>query len=280
MANLTIIDGHNWLFRAFYGVPQAARTRSGVQVNAVYGFFAFLRLVVSAWPDNMVFVVFDSETGIAGKRDVRADYKHGRTYDVSMFEQLPLIKDILDLMGVKWAEHGGFEADDIIASLAAYWAGKNGNVCISSNDFDFVQLIGDCVSLVRSSQGKLVNCDEGFVRMKFGIHPARYVDYLSMTGDKSDNIAGVKGLGPKTAARLLVDYNDIEGIFKAADELPAVIQRKLAGSRDIILANQKFIAMKTDIPYAEFLPESSLLPVRADAVRQKIAVHLAKIGVA
>ena len=273
-SNLTIIDGHNYLFRAFFGVPEAAETKSGIQINAVYGFFAFLRQMAAAYPENKIFVVFDSETGTLDKLEEKEDYKFGRDIDAGMFKQLPYIKQILDLIGIKWVEHPKFEADDVIASLASAW---NGDVYISSNDFDFVQIVSSKISLIRSSGGKLVDCDEKFIKTKFGIYPRQYADYLSMVGDKTDNIVGVKGIGPKTASDLLNRYNDLDGVFGRVMELPRGLQSKLLEGRGIIENNRRFISMKKDIPLGEIVA-SEISKVPNEKVHQKIAVHLKNIG--
>lgn len=278
MSNLTIIDGHNYLFRAFYGVPEAARTKGGTQVNAVYGFFAFMRQIVAAYPQNKLFVVFDSETGIRDKLQEKEEYKDNRVVNTDMFKQLPFIKRILDIMNIKWLEHPRFEADDIIASMAVSWMQKFGSVYISSNDFDFVQMVSDKIYLIRSVQGKLINCDEKFIKQKFNIKPSQYVEYLSLVGDKTDNIAGVAGIGPKTASDLLNQNGNIDKIFEHVYRLPNGIQKKLLDGRDLINQNQKFITMKKDIPDRELLSDE-LPPPIPELVQQKIAIYLNKIGV-
>lgn len=278
MKDLTIIDGHNYLFRAFYGVPEAAKTKQGVQVNAVYGFFAFLRQIVAAYPKNKLFVVFDSETGIQDKLEEKEEYKDNRVVNTDMFKQLPFIKSILDIMNIKWLEHPGYEADDIIASIAVSWTKQTGNVYISSNDFDFVQLVSDKIHLIRSVQGKLINCDANFVKQKFNVKPIQYVEYLSIVGDKTDNIAGVGGIGPKTASYLLNQHYTIDNIFKNISSVSSGIQKKLMAGQDIINKNKKFITMKKDIPEHGLLSED-LPETMPDLIQQKIAIYLNKIGV-
>lgn len=276
--SITIIDGHNYLFRAFYGIPEAARTKSGVQVNAVYGFFADLRKIASEYPKNKIFVVFDSETGIQDKVEENTEYKDNRVVNTDMFKQLPYIKQILDLMNIKWVEHTRYEADDIIASLATNWSSKYGPVYISSNDFDFVQIVSDKIILLRAVQGKFVNCDREFVKNRFGITPEQYVDYLSMIGDKTDNIAGVTGIGPKTASNALSKFNDIKGIFNSITSFPASIQNKLLAGQELIERNQNFIRMKKNLSETEFI--NGVLPdINNELVQQKIATHLQNIGV-
>ncbi len=277
MANLTIIDGHNYLFRAFYGVPMAAQTRRGTRVNAVYGFFAFLRQIVAAYPNNKILVVFDSETGIADKITMHSEYKAARTIDTDMFKQLPYIKKILDLMHIKWIEHPGFEADDIIASMAIYWSEKFGLVNISSNDFDFVQMVSESISLIRSVQGKLINCDVNFVREKFNVIPAQYVEYLSLVGDKTDNIRGVMGIGNKTASDLLTRYGTLDDIYANIPVQSAGIQKRLLSGKETAYNNREFITMRRNIPIGKIM-SAPLLDTDVERIQIKIAIFLDKIG--
>ncbi len=277
MTDLTIIDGHNYLFRAFYGVPDVAQTKSGIQVNAVYGFFAFLRQIANAYPNNKIFIVFDSETGTQDKLRQRQDYKAGRNINTDIFKQLPYIKQILDLMNIKWLEHKKFEADDIIASLAKSWIKDNGSVYISSNDFDFTQLVSDKINLIRSTQGKLIKCDYCFIKTKFGVLPCQYVDYLSLVGDKTDNIAGVMGVGQKTAAMLLNEYTNIKSIFENLDKISNKTMEKLKNNKDHINSNQKFIKMNTDIPIIELL-QNDLPNTQNNIIQQRIGIYINDIG--
>lgn len=278
MSNLTVIDGHNYLFRAFYGVPEAAQTKGGIRVNAVYGFFAFIRQIVAAYPQNKLFVVFDSETGIEDKLEIKTEYKAERPVNTDMFKQLPYIKQILDLMNIKWIEHPSFEADDIIASIATHWSEKIGTCYISSNDFDFVQMVSDKIVLLRAVQGKLINCDDAFIRQKFNIQSTQYVEYLSLVGDKSDNIAGVPGIGKKTASDLLNKYGNLDTVYRKLGELAGGLRKKLTLGQNIVYKNRDFIKMRRQIPLAQILPDV-LLETNTTLIQQKIAIYLDKIGV-
>ena len=276
MKNLIIIDGHNYMFRAFYGVPKVARTKSGQQVNAVYGFFAFLRRTVALLPNHHIFVVFDSETGTDAKHAEMEAYKANRNNDESVFGQLPIIKAILDDMGVKWLEHPDYEADDIIASAAANWMVDNDDVFISSEDMDFVQLLCDRVSLIRSFKGKPFHFDCACAAERLGIPPKMFVDYRALIGDKSDNIRGIPGIGPKTAVELLNQYGDLQNIFSNISDITPGLSNKLASNREIAFKNQKFITMNACIP--DVLPTD--LPMIANhIINQKITALLDKIGI-
>jgi len=268
--NITIIDGHNWMFKSFYGVSSSARTPGGIAVNAVYGFFALLRQISAAYPDNVIFVAFDSETGIADKLAEKSDYKSGRVINTDMFKQLPIIKLILDKMKIAYVEHPKYEADDIIASVAAYWIKFGGRAIIASNDFDFVQMVSNNILLIRNVSGKLVNFDDKICVEKFGIHAAQYVDRTAICGDKSDHIAGVRGIGPKTAAGLLQKFGNLDGVLKNSE--------KLSRAKELALGNRKFIGMNQSIPIKEIWKRSPR-PVSVDAVQTKVSVYLKELGI-
>lgn len=259
--NLTIIDGHNYLFRSFYGVPETATTKSGIKVNAVYGFFAELRKLFDAFPDNHLFVVFDSETGIGDKLDVRPDYKDNRIVNTDMFKQLPIIKQLLEIMNVPFIEHPKYEADDVIASLASQTEGK---VIISSNDFDFIQLVSNKIILLRNAQGKLIDCNIEYINQRFGIEPSQYVDYLSLIGDKTDKIKGVPKVGPKTAVKLL---SNADGISTLSLE-----------HQEIFNQNRKFITMLKDIPFKELWSEP-FQEINKEVIKRKTNDNLKYIGI-
>jgi DNA polymerase-1 len=180
-------------------------------------------------------------------------------------------------MNIPWLEHPKFEADDIIASLATHWAKNNGTVYISSNDFDFTQLVSDKVHLIRTVSGKLINCNHQFVTNKFGITPDQYVDYLSLVGDKTDNISGCTGIGPKTASTLLNTHKNINGIFNNIDTISPNIRDKLMVGRNIIESNKGFIAMNRNIPISEIITDKIPDPWH-DIIQQKIAIHLNDSG--
>ncbi len=278
MSDLTIIDGHNYLFRAFYGVPPFAKSKSGVQVNALYGFFASLRQIVREFPNNKLFVVFDSETGIADKQNIRETYKAGRATNNELFKQLPYIKQILDLMNIQWLEHPGYEADDIIATLATHWSENIGNCYISSNDFDFVQMVSDKIILLRTVQGKLINCDAQFVRQRFNITPEQYIEYMALVGDKTDNISGVPYIGKKIASDLLNEYGNLDNIFNNLDTSNNEIHQRLSWCKNTAYNNREFITMNRHIPICQIL-DGVLPETDSQLIQRKISFYMEQIGI-
>ena len=154
MDKLLIIDGHNYLYRAYYGVPPAAKLPNGQQINAFYGFFSYLRKNISyIQPDN-VLVVFDTETGVKKKLNQNIEYKQNRDYtDTGMFKQLPIIKNALEYIGITYIEDPDNEGDDVIVSVANKES-VNKESFISTQDKDFFQIIEDNIYVLRDEKVK------------------------------------------------------------------------------------------------------------------------------
>lgn len=276
MSNLTIIDGHSYIYGAFYGVPDAAETAGKMRIDAVYGFFVLLRVIVNEFPKNKVFVVFDSKKWFQNKLESKDadDLKDTR----SLIDQQMIIQKLLDKLNIKWVQHSTLKADNIIASLAKYWAENNGTVQISSGDFDFVQLISNNITLARNLHGLITKHDSKFIKEKFGIKPEQYIDYQAMIGDENDDIIGVRGIGPKTASKLLNDYKDIAGIYKNIDKLPKNLGEKLRKNKALVLKNQKNIPMTSNISIKDFL-SGDLPDVDEKQINQNINDLLEDIGI-
>lgn len=209
-----IIDGHNYLFRAYYGVPSSAKLPNGLQVNAYYGFLSLLRKTYEYLKPSDIIVVFDSETGIKEKIRKNSEYKKKRDYsDTRMFEQLPIIKQALDFMSISYIEHNDYEADDVIGSIAKKES-LDSNIYISSQDKDFFQLIEKSISVLRTEKGEIIDYDNSTFQERYGFCSNRYLEYISLLGDPADNIKGVKGIGKKTALKIISQQNDV---FKNID---------------------------------------------------------------
>jgi DNA polymerase-1 len=199
-------------------------------------------------PDN-VLVVFDTETGIQNKLSKNENYKQNRDYtDTGMFEQLPIIKDALDYIGITYVEDPNNEGDDVIASIANKES-KKGESFISSQDKDFFQIVEDNIYVLRDekvksesrySYNQVTYTKEKFFE-KWGFSSQYYLDYLSLKGDPSDNIKGVQGIGKVRASRLVKDYGDIENIILDSNEM------KLLGNENLIRRNKEFLKIEKDL---------------------------------
>ena len=242
-----IIDGHNFLFRGYYGVPIGPVAPNNMPIQAVYGFFALIRNVFSFMNPTHMIIVFDTETGTQSKVQANANYKANRTYPDDIFKQLDVIKRILQLLNINWIEDDNTEADDIIGSYVNFLNAKEGQVYIASNDFDFSQLVFKNVSLLRGHHGDIDILNTEQIIEKFNVHPHQYVDYLALKGDKSDNIQGIEGIGPKHAARLVQTHNNIEGIFDNFSNLAPFYQKKLKNKSEYLLGLREFLRIDTKL---------------------------------
>ena len=204
MNRLLLVDGHNLLFKAFYGVPERLLP-DGTPVHGLIGFIGILRKVIKKTEPSHLLVVFDPEEDYS-RRQQYPQYKANR-HDFgglpdreNPFSQLSGIKQALDNLGIRWVEQSGHEADDMIAS---YTVKSRCQTIIASSDADFFQLVSNQISVFRYRGEKSTTFDEAQIMTRYGVTPARFLEYRALTGDKVDNIPGLKGVGPKTAARIL-----------------------------------------------------------------------------
>lgn len=264
---LLLVDGSNLMFQMFYGMPSRIVNKQGVAIHGVLGFVgAFLRIVGLVEPSH-ILVVFDGEH--ENPRVLLDDqYKANRPDFSAMqeeetpFSQMPYIYDALDHIGVQRLETVQFEADDVIASCALRFWQEGGGVVIASMDSDFFQLVkasscaaNDGIEVLRYRGKQSIVCDWGYVCDRFGVSPDLYCAFKSLVGDTSDNIKGVCGIGPKTAAKLLSRYDSLEEIVAHCYEIkPARIGEALKTGRERLLLNRRLIELGAGVP----------LPVRYD----------------
>ncbi|MBC7104554.1 MAG: DNA polymerase I [Firmicutes bacterium] len=237
---LLLVDGHSLFYRAFHAVPPLA-TRDGVPTNAVFGFTNMLLKVLSQVRPRRVAVAFDCAAPTFRHREFE-EYKANRpTAPPELRLQLPLLKEVLQAMRIPVLELEGYEADDLIGALVAA-AEEAGQEClILTGDSDALQLVSPStkVLLTRKGISVLETYDEARVRERYGVAPGQLPDLRGLVGDASDNIPGVPGIGPKTAARLLREYPDLEEIVRNADRLPSALRERIAAfSRQALLAKR------------------------------------------
>jgi DNA polymerase-1 len=246
--NILIVDGSHYLYRAYYGVPESAKLRSGLQVNAVYGFMAYLRKAVTVLNPSHIFVVFDSETGIENKVQQNDSYKANRDYsDTGMYKQLPIIQNILDYSNIKYMEPADQEADDYIGSLAKYVCNHGFNATIFSNDADFLQLISNNIKVLKVGRKSLEFVDKEIFKTMYGFNTIQYIDYLALKGDSSDNIRGVMGIGPKTAQKFVSDFGNTANIFSNIDNISGKMHDALLKSQNLIKKNLQLIKINSEV---------------------------------
>jgi DNA polymerase-1 len=246
---LAILDGHSLAYRAFYALPADLATPAGQVTNAVFGFTSMLiKLLEDEHPDA-VAVAWDTpeQTFRAEEYD---GYKAQREAAPDLFRsQLPLVKDVLSVLRVEQLEMPGYEADDVIATLADRSAAQGWDVVIVTGDRDAFQLIDDHVTVLYTRRGMsdLVLADARWVEQRYGVPPDRYVDYAALRGDPSDNLPGVPGVGEKTAAKLVSGYGNLEGIYEHLEEQTPKLRKNLAASREQVFLNRRLMTLVADV---------------------------------
>jgi len=219
---LLLVDGHNLLHRAWFGFATRIWIRDkSIDRTGVFGFAALLRKAQEQHASGFeVFVVFDAEDGSRARAERDSQYKAQRVApDPGLIDSLPLVKNALDHCGVRWIEQAGCEADDVIATLTTQARTGQRPVDVMSTDKDYIQLLADGgVRLLNSGMAWERRYTTGaHIAPRYGVQAEQWADYRALTGDPADNIPGLRGVGPRTAARLLERGRRLENI--PADEL-------------------------------------------------------------
>lgn len=245
---LVLIDGHSLLHRAYHAFPKNLTTSSGELVNAVYGFARMFLAVVKELSPDYLAVAFDRPEPTF-RHKTFAGYKSQRPpTPKELVDQIDLVKEVVKAFGVPIFEKKGYEADDIIGTLVA--RANKLEVLIVTGDRDMLQLVsGNQVKVYfpqqRFSQAQLFN--EAEVKRQYRLSPGQLVDLKALTGDPSDNIPGVPGIGPKTSIELLMNYHSLEKIFENLGEVRETIAEKLKKKRKIAMLSKKLAKIETNV---------------------------------
>lgn len=221
---IALIDGYGFVFRAYHSLPPLTRN-DGTPVGAVFGFTNMLIKLLASLDVSHVAVVFDSGSKTF-RNDIFPDYKANRPpCPEDLVPQFSIVREAAESLNLAILEKIGFEADDIIATLAKKYSADGDTVLIVSSDKDLMQLIDDRVSMYDAMKNKMITAKE--VEEKFFVTPDKVLDVLSLMGDASDNVAGVRGIGPKTAAELIKQFGNLENIFINLDQIKQEKRRQL-----------------------------------------------------
>lgn len=250
MSNKTflIIDGSNFLFRAYHALPPLT-TRSGRPTGAIRGVITMFQKLLDSFDPAYVAVTFDAKSK-SFRSDIYADYKaHRPPMPDDLREQIAPLMDVVDLMGLPRLIIDGIEADDVIATLSIEAKEKGFNVIIASSDKDLAQLVDDQIKMYDGM--KNVMLDREGVFEKHGVYPESIRDYLTLMGDKADNIPGVEGVGPKTAAKWLAEYQTLDGILANAEQIKGKVGERLRNSFEQIELSKQLttLVMDAELPY-------------------------------
>ncbi len=241
---LVLVDGSSYLFRAYHALPDL-QTSDGLHTGAVRGVIGMLRKLAKDYPHSPIAVVFDAK-GKTFRNDLYPQYKANRPPMADdLAEQIEPIHQIIRAMGLPLLIVPGVEADDVIGTLAAQATEERRDTVISTGDKDMAQLVSDHVTLVNTMTD--TRLDRHGVIEKFGVPPERIVDYLALMGDPIDNIPGVDKVGPKTAAKWLHQYGNLEGVLAAADQIKGKVGENLRAVRDQLALSRDLTRIKCDV---------------------------------
>ncbi len=209
---LYLLDGSSYIYRAYYGIRDLA-TSGGMPTNAVFGFSRMLLTLLQEHSPEYLAVVFDRPRDETFRREIYPEYKANRdAMPEDLVPQIPYIRKILQALTIPVLEAPGFEADDVIATLARRSAAEGIRVTVVTGDKDLMQIVNDKICLLDTMKGSCSGPQE--VLERFGVPPERVPDVLGLAGDTSDNIPGIPGIGEKTAAKLVKQFGSLEGVLR------------------------------------------------------------------
>ncbi|MBN1794576.1 MAG: DNA polymerase I [Candidatus Omnitrophica bacterium] len=249
MKRLFLIDGNSFCYRAYYAIREL-RTREGVPTNAIYGFFTMLRKLLNDEAPDYIGCAFDLK-GPTFRHKAYEDYKsHRKPMPDELVMQLDAIKELLAILRIPIFEKEGFEADDVLATLATRFASRTLEVFIVTGDKDMLQLVNTKIKIYNTHKEGLIY-DEEAVREHFGVEPAQIVELIALAGDPSDNIRGVSGIGQTTAAKLIGEFRSLEHLYSNLDAVRSdSLREKLKKSRDDAWLSRELATCDTGVDIA------------------------------
>lgn len=243
---LILVDGTCVLYRAYFAIKNLS-TKTGQPTNAVFGFVRMLHQIEEMWTPTHLAVIFDG--GLPKERtDLFKEYKAQRPpMPDALRQQIQVVEEYLNRAQVVWLRQEGQEADDLIASMATWAEPEADEILIVTSDKDMYQLVNEKIRVIPVS-GKNSPLGPEDILLKTGVGPSQIVDWLALVGDSSDNIEGVPGVGPKTAANLLDQYGSIDRLLSHLDKLVnEKLRRSLQENRDVVSRNVQMVCLKRDI---------------------------------
>ncbi|MEP7103825.1 MAG: DNA polymerase I [Candidatus Dojkabacteria bacterium] len=267
---LLIIDSHALIYRAYFAFPPSLTTSTGEPVNAVYGYTSLVLDVLMKFKPTNVIAVMDSKGPTVREADY-SFYKSNRdSADDMMTSQFPRIEEVLKTFDIPLLKIDGIEADDIIATIDHSYSGKWAKTIVVTGDQDLFQLVDDDTSVYlagrRFSESRLFEAKD--VVEKLGITPVQVPDYKSIAGDASDNIPGVKGIGPKGAVELINQFGSLEEVYKNIDQVKERYKIKLAENHEIAMMSKSLATVNRAVPVVFDLEHSKFENINLDRVKK------------
>lgn len=268
---LMLLDGNSLAYRAFYALPaENFKTKSGLTTNAVYGFTAMLINLMRDEAPTHIAAAFDvSRQTFRSERF--PEYKATRSATPDEFRgQIDITKEVLNAMGITALAEPGFEADDIIATLATQADEAGYRVLVVTGDRDALQLVNSEITVLYPIKGvsTLTRYTPDAVAEKYGLTPAQYPDFAALRGDPSDNLPGIPGVGEKTAAKWIVEYGSLQGLVDNVDTVRGKVGDSLRENLSTVLLNRELTHLVRDVPLAQTPDTLGLLPWDRDKIHQ------------
>ena len=250
-SRLLLVDGHSLAYRAFYALPvESFQNSAGAHTNAVFGFTSMLINVLKAENPDHVAVVFDA-SDTTFRNEIYPDYKaHREASPLEFPPQIPLIEDVCTVLGLRHVQLLGYEADDIIATLAKQAQSAGLETLILTGDRDSFQLINEETTILYARRGvsDLARMTPEALHEKLGLSPSQYPDYAALRGDPSDNLPSVPGVGEKTAAKWIIEYGNLENLLANSAEIKGKVGDSLRAHRAEVERNLRLTHLVTDVP--------------------------------
>ena len=256
MKKLYLVDASSLFFRAFFAIPPLTN-KKGMPTNALHGLTSMtIKLLREFKPDFLAYCYDRKEPSF--RKTLYQGYKAQREeMPADLAVQMPFVRRMVTALGIPHFEMENYEADDVIGSLCAWGLKNELEVVIVSGDKDFAQLVGPRVTLLDTMKDRQM--DAAGVVAKWGIRPEQMIDYLALVGDSSDNIPGVKGIGAKTAEKLLKEYHSLNEIYQRIEEVkPEGVRKKLAEHREMAFLSQRLVTIVKDLNLVESPEELKL----------------------
>jgi len=251
-----LIDGNSYVYRAYYAIKELS-TSGGFPTNAIYGFINMLLKIIREKKPDGIIVSFDSP--VPTKRHlIFEEYKaHRPETPRGLVEQMPHIRKLISAFNIKIFEMPGYEADDLIGTIAKSLASKGVDVFIVTADKDMLQLVDRDIKIYDPMKNRIL--DEEYIEERFGVGPERITEYMALTGDTVDNIPGIKGIGEKTAKELLSGVKSLEELLSNTDLIKKEkLRRLISGHADMVRLSQRLATIDTSVPLDIQLEETRL----------------------
>ncbi|RYF56841.1 MAG: DNA polymerase I, partial [Comamonadaceae bacterium] len=270
---LVLVDGSSYLYRAFHAMPDLRAVPgdpTSAATGAIRGMINMMQALRREIRADYAACVFDA-SGKTFRDDIYAEYKAQRApMPDDLRSQIPAIHEVVRLLGWKIFDVPGVEADDVIGTLAVTAARQGVEVIVSSGDKDMSQLVDEHITIIDTMSGK--KRDVAGVTAEFGVPPHLMVDYQTLVGDTVDNVPGVPKVGPKTAAKWLMEYGSLDALMARADEIKGVAGENLRNARDWLPTGRKLVTIRTDCDLVEHVTGLPDLGALATGVQDTTAL--------